>query len=202
MPTTTNRPFFLNFFAAFRAHPAYQTKPSASGTASSSSASITASSHQLTTKSNASSPGQTTSSAAITPSSPSAATASVAIQAAASYQHARVQATSPTGRTPGTSPIPQSPPGPTSGLPGGVGAFARSRTPSQTRPSPTPPFFPHNRQQRRSSDSSGSDTGSSVGGQNWYIGGRTTRGEERFYKLGAVKRYSSADRMSVDRLSL
>lgn len=38
--------------------------------------------------------------------------------------------------------------------------------------------------------------------QNWYVGGRTATGEERFYKLGMVKRYNSQDRLSLDRLSI
>jgi len=38
--------------------------------------------------------------------------------------------------------------------------------------------------------------------EKWYIGGRTAQGEERFYKLGLVKRYGSEDRLSLDRLSL
>jgi hypothetical protein len=41
-----------------------------------------------------------------------------------------------------------------------------------------------------------------VSPEKWYIGGRTAQGEERFYKLGLVKRYGSEDRLSMDRLSL
>jgi len=35
-----------------------------------------------------------------------------------------------------------------------------------------------------------------------YIGGRTATGEERFFKLGVVRRVKSGDRLSLDRLSL
>lgn len=35
-----------------------------------------------------------------------------------------------------------------------------------------------------------------------YIGGRTAGGEEKFFKLGVVRRVKSGDRMSLDRMSL
>jgi len=38
--------------------------------------------------------------------------------------------------------------------------------------------------------------------EKWYIGGRTATGEERFFKLGVVRRHRSIDRLSLDRLSL
>jgi len=41
-----------------------------------------------------------------------------------------------------------------------------------------------------------------LGAEKWYIGGRTAAGEERFYKLSVVRRDTSADRLSADRLSL
>lgn len=36
----------------------------------------------------------------------------------------------------------------------------------------------------------------------WYIGGRTIAGEEKFFKLGVVRRVRSIDRLSLDKLSL
>ena len=36
--------------------------------------------------------------------------------------------------------------------------------------------------------------------EGWYIGGRTAAGEERFLRLGVVKK--SEERLSLDRLSL
>lgn len=41
-----------------------------------------------------------------------------------------------------------------------------------------------------------------VGGEKWYVGGRTAQGEERFYRLGMVRKERSCDRGSLDRLSL
>lgn len=41
-----------------------------------------------------------------------------------------------------------------------------------------------------------------MGADKWYIGGRTATGEEKFYKLGMVKRHRSVDRLSLDRLSI
>lgn len=97
------------------------------------------------------------------------------------------------------SPVGVSPPSPFQ---------ARSRTPSLTRKTT---------RQRRGSDSSSeggwgvagaggglgkSDAGLGAAADKWYIGGRAANGEERFYKLGLVRRYESADRLSLDRLSL
>jgi hypothetical protein len=41
-----------------------------------------------------------------------------------------------------------------------------------------------------------------MGAEKWYIGGRTATGEEKYYKLGMVKRHGSADRLSLDKLSI
>ena len=55
---------------------------------------------------------------------------------------------------------------------------------------------------RRGSDSSSEGFRDVLGGEKWYIGGRTAGGEERFFKLGVVRRARSQDRLSLDRLSL
>ena len=55
---------------------------------------------------------------------------------------------------------------------------------------------------RRGSDSSSEGFRDVLGGEKWYIGGRTAGGEERFFKLGVVRRPRSQDRLSLDRLSL
>ncbi|KAI2602134.1 hypothetical protein GGR54DRAFT_534692 [Hypoxylon sp. NC1633] len=55
---------------------------------------------------------------------------------------------------------------------------------------------------RRGSDSSSEGFRDVLGADKWYIGGRTAGGEERFFKLGVVKRVRSKDRLSLDRLSL
>ena len=41
-----------------------------------------------------------------------------------------------------------------------------------------------------------------LGGEKWYIGGRTATGEERFYRLGMVRKERSWEGRSFDRLSL
>lgn len=41
-----------------------------------------------------------------------------------------------------------------------------------------------------------------LGAEKWYVGGRTAGGEERYFKLGVIKRTTSRDRLSLDRLSL
>ncbi|MCJ1370574.1 hypothetical protein MMC20_001787 [Loxospora ochrophaea] len=73
-----------------------------------------------------------------------------------------------------------------------------SRSPAS---SPTSPSALGDR--RRGSDSS-SEGGfrDALGNEKWYIGGRTARGDERFYRLSMVRRERSGDRLSLDRLSL
>jgi hypothetical protein len=41
-----------------------------------------------------------------------------------------------------------------------------------------------------------------MGAEKWYIGGRTATGEDKYYKLGMVKRHRSADGLSIDKLSI
>jgi hypothetical protein len=55
---------------------------------------------------------------------------------------------------------------------------------------------------RRGSDSSSEGFRDVLGADKWYIGGRTAAGEEKFFKLGVVRRVRSVDRLSLDRLSL
>ena len=55
---------------------------------------------------------------------------------------------------------------------------------------------------RRGSDSSSEGFREVMGADKWYIGGRTAGGEEKFFKLGVVRRVRSGDRLSIDRLSL
>ncbi|KAF2118856.1 hypothetical protein BDV96DRAFT_487619 [Lophiotrema nucula] len=71
--------------------------------------------------------------------------------------------------------------------------------------SPTAKAFPipgAQRRDRRGSDSSNEGFREVMGAEKWYIGGRTATGEEKFYKLGMVKRHRSVDRLSLDRLSI
>lgn len=55
---------------------------------------------------------------------------------------------------------------------------------------------------RRGSDSSSEGFRDALGAEKWYIGGRTAGGDEKFFKLGVVRRVRSNDRLSLDRLSL
>jgi hypothetical protein len=71
--------------------------------------------------------------------------------------------------------------------------------------SPTAKAFPipnASQRTRRGSESSSEGFHEVMGAEKWYIGGRTATGEERFYKLGMVKRNRSADRLSLDKLSI
>lgn len=84
-------------------------------------------------------------------------------------------------------------------------AAAAAAVAARSPPTSTGNGFQHRvpPQQRRGSDSS-SDGGfrDALGGEKWYIGGRTAGGEERFYRLCMVKKERSGDRLSLDRLSL
>lgn len=55
---------------------------------------------------------------------------------------------------------------------------------------------------RRGSDSSSEGFRDVLGKEKWYIGGRTAGGEERYFKLGTVRRQRSWGERSLDRLSL
>lgn len=55
---------------------------------------------------------------------------------------------------------------------------------------------------RRGSDSSSEGFRDVLGAEKLYIGGRTATGEEKFFRLGVVRRVRSGDRLSLDRLSL
>lgn len=55
---------------------------------------------------------------------------------------------------------------------------------------------------RRGSDSSSEGFREVLGADKWYIGGRTPGGEEKFFKMGVIRRMRSSDGLSLDRLSL
>ncbi|KAF2182848.1 hypothetical protein K469DRAFT_711561 [Zopfia rhizophila CBS 207.26] len=163
---TTNRPFFSNFLAAFRAQSAIQkaaTSPSAtapyshnppSTSSSTSGHTSSATAKTITTKAGPSSPGATT----------------AAVEAAGRFQPTRQH------------PAP----------------YHRSTSPS-AKAFPIPGA---SRKDRRGSDSSNEGFREVMGAEKWYIGGRTAAGEEKFYKLGMMKRQRSVDRLSLDRLSI
>ncbi|KAF2199442.1 hypothetical protein GQ43DRAFT_116498 [Delitschia confertaspora ATCC 74209] len=164
---TTNRPFFSNFLAAFRAQSAIQKAATSQASATnpyshSPSASNGTSTHHssgttrtLTTKTGQSPTGGTT----------------ATIQATGQFQPSRQHAPPPYHRS--TSP--------------GAAAF---------------PIPGTTRKDRRGSDSSSEGFREVGGADKWYIGGRTAAGEEKFYKLGMIKKHRSNDRLSLDRLSI
>ncbi|MCJ1429009.1 hypothetical protein MMC29_006922 [Sticta canariensis] len=171
----TNRPFFANFLAAFRAHSALSkaststavTPPTGTGSQFSS----------LTTSASAARTIATASSQKTTPGQNSVGATTAAMQANLSHARHSPPATA-------TSPS----------------AAARS-PPAASATAPT--GFPQRAAQRRGSDSS-SEGGfrDALGGEKWYVGGRTAAGEERYYRLGMVRKERSGDRLSMDRLSL
>jgi hypothetical protein len=102
-------------------------------------------------------------------------------------------------------------PGPTTAALQSSGQFStsqsRQHSTSPLSRSPMSPASPSSRadgsSRRRGSDSSAEGGFRDVlGSEKWYIGGRSAAGEEKFYRLGMVKRHGSIDRLSLDRLSL
>ena len=205
MPTT-NRPFFANFFAAFRVRssPTFQAKSSstsASTTLTAATAHISSTttgpttaalsqptSRTITTRTTSDySSQQSTCAAVVSSSSRPAVTSSAFSGPVGSSPHALPHARypAPLSRSPGTS------------------TPANSHSFSASGGSSTP--YAHTRgRQRRGSDSSNSSGGfiDAIGPEKWYIGGRTAGGEERFYRLGLVtagnnRRIGSADRLSL-----
>ena len=169
----TNRSFFANFLAAFRAHSAIQ---QANSTTANASSAHTASS----TSASASTAFSASNARAISTKAGSGAGAtSAAVQAAGHLQSARQQSTSPLPRSPRSARSPRSSAGPP-GSPIGGGSSRR----------------------RRSSSSSTEGFRDALGAEKWYIGGRNAAGEETFYRLGMARRHRSFDRLSVDRVSL
>jgi hypothetical protein len=69
-------------------------------------------------------------------------------------------------------------------------------------PVPIPANSGANANRRRGSDSSSEGFRDVLGADKLYIGGRTAGGEEKFFKLGVVRRVRSNDGLSLDRLSL
>ncbi|RDW58190.1 hypothetical protein BP6252_13601 [Coleophoma cylindrospora] len=158
----TQRPFFANFLASFRAHSAIQQQ---SQKGPSSSTQSTAHSNTATSSNNA-------------PSNPRTITTSTktgggATTTALSNLH------SPRALSTSTSPLSTSP------------------SPEQNHSR-----YMERRTVRRGSDSSSEGFRDVLGAEKWYIGGRTAAGEEKFFKLGVVRRQRSGDRLSLDRLSL
>ena len=160
----TQRPFFANFLAAFRAHSAIQQQQAKASPSSS---------HTQQTHSTSPSQPRT-----ITTNTKQGGARTTALSALTSP---RTHSTSPLSRSPapGTSPGERR----EQNIPGGGQRYIGSRG-------------------RRGSDSSSEGFRDVLGAEKWYIGGRTATGEERYFKLGVIKRQTSRDRLSLDRLSL
>ncbi|RKF54980.1 hypothetical protein GcC1_207033 [Golovinomyces cichoracearum] len=80
-----------------------------------------------------------------------------------------------------------------------------STSPLSRSPGPQPMgtrYIPSHASLRRGSDSSTEGFREVRGAEKWYIGGRTATGEEKYFKLGVIKRQKSRDRLSLDQLSL
>ena len=192
---TTNRPFFGGFLAAFRAQPAVQ-KAAVSQTASAASYSHTAAPAQspgydtsnttrtITTKTRSPSPGATT---------------TTVVHSTAQFQPTRTITTKTRSPSPGATTTvvhstAQFQPTRQHATP-----YHRSTSPVHAKAFPIPGA---SQRGRRESDSSSDGFNEIMGSEKWYIGGRTATGEEKFYKLGMVKRHRSADRLSLDKLSI
>ncbi|KAE8450486.1 hypothetical protein EG329_006216 [Mollisiaceae sp. DMI_Dod_QoI] len=160
---STQRPFFANFLAAFRAHSAIQQGKATSSPSSS-----------QNTHPHSSSPSQPRT--ITTSTKPSAGATTTALT---SLHPPRTHSASPLSRSPG--------PGPSNG---------------PMSPSENGGRYMTSSRGRRESDSSSEGFRDVLGAEKWYIGGRTAAGEERYFKLGVVRRQTSRDRLSLDRLSL
>jgi hypothetical protein len=202
---STNRPFFSNFWATFRAHSAALPKSNSSISTTSSAAAAVGSPHSQTVWSSTSTtnPSQSSSTSASAPRTINSKSPNSNQTTTAPLQ--------PTPLHPALSPLqhnvsplthgPRSPPSPGLGLnSAGMPVYG-----PPNRPPPNYPTASEARRNRRGSDSSsegGMGYRDVLGAEKWYIGGRTAAGEERFYKLSMVRRDTSADRLSADRLSL
>ncbi|EFX05737.1 hypothetical protein CMQ_3806 [Grosmannia clavigera kw1407] len=201
----SQRPFFLSaFFAAFRQ------QPSSSPLSTSTAAAQQANRHSSTA----------TGSASVDPASVSSAAAAAV---AASHRLHATRSHSSTGGSGGgngssCSAVSSGVASASGGIPiaaGGAHAAGGQATTSSTSGSNGSYGYygsdeayygvasPHRQSgRRRGSDSSSEGFRDVMGADKWYIGGRTAAGEERFFKLGVVRRVRSGDRLSLDRLSL
>lgn len=190
----TQRPFFANFFSAFRARssPTFQAKSSTTTGAISPSI-LSASAHVSTTiatATSASNPRNITTKAVPDASVQGSTTAAIS-------QPIKTGGASPFGATTLTSSSP------------GTAFYRRPPSPSPhghnlalSPPGHTNPIT--RGRQRRDSGSSNSSGGfmDAMGSEKWYVGGRTATGEERFYQLSLVSGSDGKRVRSLDRLSL
>ncbi|KAI1496958.1 hypothetical protein F5X99DRAFT_398529 [Biscogniauxia marginata] len=177
MPSS-QRPFFLSsFLAAFR-----QTTPPSSLPASS----------QANKHTHA---AQSTSGSTAYGSSPTSSPAPAAARSISTTSHSN-PASQPHSHSASTSPSPQRTS--SSSVMNQIPLHSPRNHPRHQQGMP----IPGSGGRRRGSDSSSEGFRDVLGAEKWYIGGRTAGGEEKFFKLGVVKRVKSQDRLSLDRLSL
>ncbi|KAI0406897.1 hypothetical protein F4802DRAFT_80860 [Xylaria palmicola] len=117
-----------------------------------------------------------------------------------SSQARSISSSSPSHPQAATPPATSSPPPQRTG--GGSNVMNQLQPLHSPRPIPVAGGRGNGSAHRRGSDSSSEGFRDVLGADKWYIGGRTAGGEERFFKLGVVKRVRSQDRLSLDRLSL
>jgi len=169
---TTNRPFLGGLLAAFRVQPVLQKAATAQ--------SATASAYTHGT---------------VSPQSQGHDNTTPSATATAATRTITTKARSPS-------------PGPTTVSVQSTGHFQPTRQhapPYNRSTSPKTQAYPipgASHRSRRGSDSSSEGFHEVMGAEKWYIGGRTATGEDKYYKLGMVKRHRSADRLSLDKLSI
>lgn len=174
----TQRPFLSNFLAAFRAHSAIQGKATSSPSAPSQQA------HNQHPSTQATQPRTITTT---TKHSSSATTTALS-----NLHSPRTHSASPLSTSPGTSPNGEHPT---------YGPHPPTHQSPQTQGATQTRYISSSRG-RRGSDSSSEGFRDVLSAEKWYIGGRTATGEEKYFKLGVVRRQRSGDRLSLDRLSL
>lgn len=181
----TNRPFFTNFFSAFRARssPIFQAKSNGTTSAISPS-SLVSSAHVSTTATNATSSSPRTITTKSSDPLQTQNTAKPATPLPFSPNPSSHRYVPPLSRSPATG---------SQGLHPNLSISPQGTATPLTRGRP-----------RRGSDSSNSSGGfaDALGPEKWYIGGRTAGGEETFYRLGLVGAGAGKRVRSLDRLSL
>ncbi|KAL8896937.1 MAG: hypothetical protein Q9192_002827 [Flavoplaca navasiana] len=183
----TNRPFLANFLAAFRAHSALTASKTSTSPPSVTTASTTS---QFTIPSASSTTARTITTSTSPQPNPQQPNHHANTSSPPHPSHLKSSTASPPISSPATA------------LSTTAGHLSHhTRHPSASPPPRSPPFT--RVPARRGSDSSSEGGFREVlGGEKWYIGGRTATGEERFYRMGVVRREGSWERRSFDRLSL
>ncbi|KAL8735160.1 MAG: hypothetical protein Q9166_001036 [cf. Caloplaca sp. 2 TL-2023] len=188
----TNRPFFANFLAAFRAHSALTASKTTTSPPSVTTASPTS---QFTL------PSATSTARTIT-TSPSPQQPSTQPQHSSTSPPNASQLKASTASPPTTSSTTTAALSAAAAAAGSLSHRAHHASASPPPRSPTNTPFTRVPQRRGSDSSSEGGFREVLGGEKWYIGGRTATGEERFYRMGMIRSERSWERRSFDQLSL